>query len=398
MKSFFMPTPQKLMRYVLSICCGSFLLASCSKQGSVNLITPKPLPANSITSTQIKGGTLKGVMLADSTYYVSGDVTVLPNDSLLIQPGATIYIVNNSAFYIQGTIISGGTKDNPILFTSPTKKPGDWGGFQCDSAKVVTFKWTKIDWAGGPDSTGSPRQTITVSSPINVDIEDCWLLDGQDNGIGIMGPAKINILRNTIDGEGTTDGEGIDLHNGPTGAIAYNVIWGGAGSAIKVFTSTTLQIPQTNVDVYNNTVVDNGFRRGAAEPGRGILVDAFATARVYNNLIVNNYDGLDITPTADTATVKYGNNYFYATVDSLRHNYYPAGSFGKPQPSDIISSASTVDDPMFVNYSTNPPDPSLRINPDDFHLKPGSPALGRGNSQYNNDIGAYTSDGKGNQH
>lgn len=394
MKKLIILKYRKTLVPVLSI---GFLLSACTKN-SVNIKQPVVLPANSITSTTITGGTLKGVMLADSTYKVSGDVTVLPSDSLVVQPGAKIEMLNNSAFYIQGTIESNGTKDKPISFTSLTQKPGDWGGFQCDSAKGLSFKWTKIDWAGGPDSSGSPRATITVSSPINVDIEDCWFTDGQDNAIGVFGPAKVNILRNTIIGEGTTDGEGIDFHNGPTGTVAYNVIWGGAGSAIKIYTSATVQIPQTNVAVYNNTVVNNGFRRGAAEPGRGILVDAFATAQVYNNLIVSNYDGLDITPTADFSTVKYGNNYFYATVDSLISNYYPAGSLGKAQTSDIISTKSNTMNPMFVNYSTNPPNPSQRTTSDDFHLKAGSPALGKGNPTYNNDIGAYTSDGKGNQH
>jgi len=33
-----------------------------------------------------------------------------------------------------------------------------------------------------------------------------------------------------------------------------------------------------------------------------------------------------------------------------------------------------------------------------FHQQTGSPALGKGNATYNADLGAYTSDGKGNQH
>lgn len=373
------------------------MVASCTRNGNTTLYKPVVLPANAITSANLSGGTVKGVMLADSAYTVSGNITVLPSDSLVVQSGAKINIMNNSAFYIQGTILSEGTKDKPVIFTSPNQQPGAWGGFQCDSAKEVTFQWTKILWSSGPDSTGSPRQTITVSSPINVDIEDCWFLDGQDNGIGILGPARVTILRNTIEGEGTTDGEGIDFHNGVTGTVAYNMIWGGAGSAIKVYTSTTVQIPETDVTVYNNTCVDNGFRRGAAEPGRGILVDAFGTGKIFNNLIVNDYDGLDITPTADTGKLSYGNNYFYATVDSLRANFYPAGSLGKPHPGDIISTGIGNEDPMFVNYIV-PPDPSLRVDPNDFHLKPGSPAIGKGNPAYNDDIGAYPSDGKGNQH
>jgi hypothetical protein len=176
-------------------------------------------------------------------------------------------------------------------------------------------------------------------------------------------------------------------------------LWGGAGSAIKVFTSATIKNPQTNVTVYNNTCIDNGFRRGAAEPGRGILVDAFSEGKYYNNLLVNNYYGLDITPTADYVNVQYGNNYFYGTVDSLVTNFYPVGSKGVPQSTDIISTTTGANDPMFVNY-TPPPNPSLRFIPSsfDFHLKPGSPAIGKGNPTYNKDIGAYTTDGQGNLH
>jgi len=385
-------------RKMTAVAIAAVIAAACSKN-SVSTNTKPQLPAEAITGTTLKGGAIKGVMLGDSTYTVSGDIYVLPSDTLTVQPGATVNITNNSAFYIQGTIISVGSKDSPVVFTSPVQQPGQWGGFQCDSAKAVTFKWTKINWAGGPDSTGSTRQTIGISSPINVDIEDCWLIGGQDNGIGVYSAATVTILRNTIYGEGTTDGEGIDFHAGVTGTVAYNVIWGGAGSGIKVFTSSTVQIPETNVTVYNNTCVDNGFRRGAAEPGRGILVDAFSAGKYYNNLLVNNYYGLDITPSSDFANVSYGNNYFYATVDSLFTFFYPPGSLGKPQSTDLISTGSGNLDPMFVGYTT-PPDPSLRIVPTsfDFHLKSGSPALGKGNSTYNNDIGAYTTDGKGNQH
>jgi hypothetical protein len=75
------------------------------------------------------------------------------------------------------------------------------------------------------------------------------------------------------------------------------------------------------------------------------------------------------------------------------------GSKGVPQSTDIISKTTGANDPMFVNY-TPPPNPSLRFIPSnfDFHLKPGSPAIGKGNPTYNKDIGAYTTDGQGNLH
>ena len=385
----------RILAAVVIVAIGFF---SCTKSSTTTNTGPT-LPAEAIRGTVINGGNIKGVMLTDSTYTINGDVTVLKTDTLTVQPGATINIPGNHAFYIQGTIVSAGTQAKPVVFQSPIAQPGQWGGFQCDSAQAVTFKWTKVLWAGGPDSTGSTRQTIAISSPINVDVEDCWLIGGQDNAVGVYSTATVTILRNTIQGEGTTDGDAIDFHSGVTGTVAYNVLWGGAGSAIKVFTSSTIKNPQTNVTVYNNTCIDNGFRRGAAEPGRGILVDAFSTGNFYNNLLVNNYYGLDITPTSDYTTVKYGNNYFYGTVDSLVAQFYPVGSKGVPQSNDIISQTTGANDPMFVNY-TPPPNPSLRIMPAnfDFHLKAGSPALGKGNPTYNNDIGAYTTDGKGNQH
>src|SRR5579872_5184213 len=386
---------------------------SCSKTKTTANAGPQ-LPAEAIRGTTLTGGNVKGVMLTDSTYTVNGDVTVLKGDTLTVQPGAVINVPGNHAFYIQGVFQSLGTPAQPITFTSPTAQPGQWGGFQADSCQGFTAYWTKFLWTGGPDSSGGTRQAISISVPIPVDIEDCWFVGGQDNQIGVFSTANVKILRNSFYGNGTTDGEAIDFHSGVTGVVAYNVIWGQAGSAIKVYTSSTIQNPQTDVEVYNNTCVDNGFRRGAAEPGRGVIVDAYSQARVYNNLLANNYWSLDITQTADTIHTQYNNNFFYVTVDSLRAFMYPAGEAGVPQSGDIINQTTTgANNPMFVGYAT-PPDPSVRIIPGnfDFHLQAGSPALGKGFTGTvtglpsgvplpSGDIGAYVSDtsgGKGNRH
>jgi len=396
-------TSEKWIKLMIVVVTITYILSACVKN-STTINTGPQLPAEAIRGTTLNGGNVKGVMLSDSTYTVNGDLTVLPTDTLIIQPGATINVTGNHAFYIQGYIQSLGTQAKPITFTSTVaQQPGQWGGFQADSSKGVTFLWTKILWAGGPDSTGSTRQTIGIKSPIPVDIEDCWFIGGQDNSIGVYSAATVKIWRNTFYGNGTTDGDCIDFHSGVTGTVAYNVLWGSAGSSIKVYTSTTAPLVQTNVTVYNNTCVESGFRRGAAEPGRGVLVDAFSKANVYNNLLVNNYWSLDISPSSDFANTTYGNNYFYVTVDSLRKFMYPAGEKGMIQSSDIIDSVHLgANDPMFVGY-TPPPNPSLRIIPSsfDFHLKTGSPAFGKGNPTYNVDIGAYvtdTSGGKGNRH
>jgi hypothetical protein len=386
----------------------------CSKS-STSANTGPQLPANAIRTTTIGGGNIKGTMLTDSTYTINGDVTILKGDTLTVQPGAVIKVTGDYAFYVNGIVQSLGTQAKPITFTtSLAAKPGQWGGFQADSCQGFTAYWTKFLWAGGPDASSPTRQTIGISVPVPVDIEDCWFVGGQDNGIGVYSTATVRILRNSFYANGLGDGDCIDFHAGVMGVVAYNVVWGNAGTAIKVFTSSTIQNPQTNVEVYNNTCVDNGFRRGSIEPGRGILVDAFSQARVYNNLLANNYYSLDITTSADAVNTKYNNNYFYVTVDSVRQYMYPSFDVGVKQSGDIINTTTTgANNPMFVGYNP-PPDSSLRNIPSsyDFHLQSGSPALGKGYTgavvglpswapALSSDIGAYVSDtsgGKGNRH
>ena len=393
-----------ILRVVGGLAVGLTLLAACKKTEDIT-VTSAPQPAsNPIKTPVIPCGGVKGTLLSSvGTYTLSCDVRVAKKDTLYIQKGVTVNVANNSAFFIDGTLIIEGTASSPVTITSPLAKQGSWGGFQCDSAQAVSIKWAHINYAGGPNATGSPRGTIRISpkravGTVKVLIQDSWLLAGTDDAISLFGSnVVVDVQRNTVEYEGTTDGDAINLKSGVTGTVAYNVLWSGAGTGIKLETSPTVLFPQTNVKVYNNTVVASGFRRGAGEPGRGISADKFAQGDIFNNLLVNDYYGLDINPVADVKNVRYGNNYFYTAIDSTRKYFYPAGSVGKAQPTDIISTSKTDKDPLFVRLAATT-DPALQVDPNDFHLQAASPAKGKGNPTYNNDIGAYTSDGKGNQH
>jgi hypothetical protein len=396
----------------LFIAVAVFGLASCSKSGNDNtkVVTPTVPASNPITPGNISGF-VKGTFTTGNTYTITGDLTIKAGDTLASQQGVTVIFKNDAQVTVMGNLLLVGTQDAPISFNSDSKLPGSWGGFQCDSAQSVTIKWAHIDNTGGPDPTGSARKTVSVVTPINVDIEDSWFTNGQDDLMRLQGGAKISILRNTILTSGSTDGEAINIKTGATGVVAYNVIYSQAGTGVKLETNDVVPIPQTSVDIYNNTLVSNGWRRGAAEPGRGISVDLNAKANIYNNIMVNNYQGLEIFTGADIVNTKYGNNLFYATADTytdttvtpnivvnLRSNFYPGDGVGKPQPSDLISTKVGDQDPLFKSYDQKIATPNGATTNNDFHLNAGSPALGKGNSTYNNDIGAYTSDGKGNKH
>lgn len=83
---------------------------------------------------------------------------------------------------------------------------------------------------------------------------------------------------------------------------------------------------------------------------------------------------------------------------SLRDNFYPSDGLGKPQPTDLISTGVANLNPSFVSFDGTVAAPNGAINNNDFHLQVGSPAINAGNPNYNNDIGAYTSDDRGNKH
>jgi hypothetical protein len=380
-------------------------LASCSKKESTQNVTPVIPPSHPISPGAISGF-VKGTLLTGDTYYVSSDLTVKAGDTLLAQPGANVIVENDAQITIDGVLQILGTQTSPVYFNSFTKKPGTWGGLVCDSATAVTIKWAHIDNAGGPDPTGSPRKTISVKSPITVDIEDSWITNGQDDQISIRSAAKITVVRNTIISSGSTDGEAINIKDGATGDIAYNVIYSQAGTAVKLETNSSIPFPQTVCNVYNNTMVSCGWRRGAAEPGRGCSIGVNAIGHVFNNIMVNNYQGIELFTDGDAAHTTYGNNLFYATaatfvdktvtpnvVVNLAANFYPSDGVGKTVASDLLNV-----NPKFMSFDGSFALPNGVNTSNDFHLLSGSPAIGKGNTAYNADLGAYTSDGKGNKH
>jgi hypothetical protein len=382
---------------------------SC-KKAELTTFTKIKIPTSSPIQPGNISGFVKGTLVTGETYTITADVTVKKGDTLYAQPGANIIVKNNSQVNIQGVLKLVGTKDQPVYFNSDSNKPGTWGGFQCDTAQAITIIWTHVDNTGGPDASGSARGTLKVKAAIKVDIEDSWFTNGQDDLMALSNGAKVTILRNTISSSGSTDGEGINLKTGVTGTVAYNVVFSQAGSGIKLETSSSKPFPQTEVNVYNNTLVSNGWRRGSAEPGRAVSVGVNAIGHIFNNIIVNDYHGIELFDDGDITHTTYGNNLFYATVDTyadlvdptlkinIRDGFYPASGLGKPQPTDLISKKIGDKDPLFVKFDGTVAAPNGYPDTNDFHLQSTSPAFSAGNTQYNLDLGAYTSDGNGNKH
>ena len=338
---------------------------------------------------------------------------------------------------------------------------GLWGGILGDvSCKNIIIKWTHIEFGGGKLGTspvsylanGANSYPLTNKNPdANFVLEDSWVYGAVDDPFRPFG-GKYNVMRNTFEKSGFTGGEAMNIKGGSVGNFAYNVVIGAATNGPKASNDGQASgAPQTNFLFYNNTFIADGYRRSAAGRGGSINYENGAKGAFYNNLMVNckygprivgataNYSGNALV-VADTANIKYDYNYNYVDSVSIANQIYPVGFATKPQPHDIPTPSSYLpanykvgqaydgsavvgkNDPMFVNFplpqTTKRLGDIATVNTFNFRLKPTSPALGKGYASFqpltvvpvspnfgsteitppSTDIGAYSANGKGNQH
>ena len=241
------------------------------------------------------------------------------------------------------------------------------------------------------------------------------MFGGIDDGIHLAGDITVSIKRNTIQRLGGPDGETINIKTGVKGDVAYNYIWSAANNSIKLNSSTKVLQPQTQVNVFNNTVVNGGWRK-VGEATQGILVDAYAAGNVYNNIVVGCHTGINITSKADTMHTKYGYNLVYAINDSLKNWNYSLGAWGKARSTDIIGSGIAACSSVFTHYDSGVWAAQTMSDLNVPSLSGGSPAINKGLTVapftywvlasgnwgsadvLNKDMGAYPTDGSGNKH
>jgi hypothetical protein len=459
---------------LLAVLCFMF---SCSKtEETVTVSAPLFKVGQAVSTKTPLSGSIKGTLLSDSTYKVGGDVFINENDTLVIQPGAKICFPGNApyCFVVKGSLLSLGTETKPIYFTvcgqaktevygaDPTTDPaykGLWGGIYGETTfKSIIIKWTHLDFGGGKLATspvsfmanGATSYVLSTSNPDGIVVlEDSWMYGCIDDPFRPFG-CRFSVMRNTFEKGGFTGGESMNIKSGTTGIFAYNLVIGSATNGPKA-SNNGGKNPQTNIQMYNNTIVCSGYRRSAAGRGGSTNFEEGSKGVYYNNLMVNckfgprvvgataNYNGNALV-VADTANVKGGYNYNYVDSVKIANEIYPVGFSTKPHPNDIPTPSSFLpanykpgqvydgtaavgkNNPEFLNFPL--PQPNKRmgdvsfVGTFNFRLKPTSPAIGKGFTGFspltvvpvsanfgataitppNKDIGAYPSDNTGNKH
>jgi len=452
-------------------------LASCTKsEETKDLWQAVIVPASPISESTPLTGAIKGTMLAGKTYTVSGDIFVNAGDTLIIQPGVTVNFTGTAGvpvgLGVKGTLLSLGTKDAPIYLTypgvtrtdqfgaDPSLDPalkGKWTGVTgATTCPLIVLKWTHVEFGGATISSAmksftgssSPYPVYFANPDGSFILEDSWIYGSVDDPFRING-GKIHVMRNTFEKCGYTGGEAMNSKAGTIGDFAYNLCVGMATNGPKVSNiNVAVGKPGSNVRIYNNTIINCGYRRAAAGRGGSINFEEGAGGMSYNNLIVNCKFGLRIVqnPIADTANIKYGYNFYYADSISVASQFIPSlavsTAISKPMETDIpkpstylpagwqigqayTAPASVVgaNNPQFINAPVPLP-AGLRlqdisvVGTSNYALKPNSPCIGAGFTGFTpradvildnrlgateitppgKDIGCYQSNGRGNQH
>ncbi|SDQ01695.1 hypothetical protein SAMN05428975_5940 [Mucilaginibacter sp. OK268] len=424
------------------------------------------------------GGTtvapIKGTMLSGKTYTVQDgcDLVINASDTLLMQPGVTLNMGLKSSLIVLGTLVSNGSEKQPNWITipgitkndapggfTPSADPaysGKWkgiiGGPTCN---LMVLRWTHVEYAGltegdatsklAGSGAGNQYSILFANYKGNFIMEDSWLYGGVDDPIRISA-GKVAIFRNTFEKNGVKGGDCLNAKGGTVGTMAYNLFVGTATNGQKASNKAqAIGAPQTNLVMYNNTFVSGGYRQTQSGRGGCINYEEGAAGMYYNNVAINCRFGYRVVgnPAADVAHLSYGNNYQWADVDSIANQFYPVGYITKPQITDIPSINTSPkylpanyspgafydghdvvqkNNPLFLNFPLpaigHPLDQYSAVGNFNFRLKPGSPLVGKGNTDIKplivvpldkiyglsdatppgTDLGCYQLNGAGNQH
>jgi uncharacterized lipoprotein YbaY len=374
---------------IVSLLLVFVILFGCKKEDST------PIPVN----VTLKKSTASGIWKKSGTYTVNESFTIPKDSSLTIEEGVTVLFADSSKrceIIVSGNLYVMGTQQNPVKFTIPDQfkttanaMKGFWGGIIGDTTNTeILILNTTIEYAGAVTTSNSlsvikglykaeAGEKAPALYASNVDgkvvVMNCNIRNIKED-VFYMEGGKIIFANNTFAASGLENGGVINLKSGCLADCAYNVIFSSNSDGFKLSNSGD-KTPQTHAVVYNNTLVNCGWRRPDIKGG-SIWLEKLVYAEIYNNILANNRWGVKVKG-ADKKTV-YDYTYYYGYTQQCVDQFTPNATWAEVVRGahDVAGTTAGANDPKFVNYPLSNDGMNFAFDSSwDFHLQVGSPAL-----------------------
>ncbi|RLD55658.1 MAG: hypothetical protein DRJ05_12615 [Bacteroidetes bacterium] len=349
-------------------------------------------------ATKELSGSVQGTLFSDTTYIVTANIIINNGETLTIEPGTEIKFDGYYSLNISGMIISAGTPQEQILFTSNEVNPsaGNWVGIRFSGTTGSILSNAVLEYGGGSQSSDLPLLKISNS---NLLVDSCRVQYSNAAGILITGgePEIRNSHINDVEGWAlrvTADGSGNFLNNkiyncGPSAALVLRN--GALAEGNWVFNNSGVGIlcpvnEGTPAIIHKNVIYNNGT---------GILLNGGGKALInYNTIYNNDTEGIEIEENSEsdvTGNIISSNNVgieieelspssvtiSYNLVDNNNYDFInPPVGVG----TIITNNQNGTPSDTYYNIFENPE--FFSIDPTDItflHLEESSPAIDAGN-------------------
>ena len=305
---------------------------------------------------------------------LSESVEIPVGTSLYIEPGVTVTCKSEVQVPVEivvlGNLYCMGTAEKPVTFTSDTKKPADWGGIICGyNSEEVVLNHVEVAYACATPTESSAsfqnklfKTTIDGGVPAfhfcNVNgkfvMANCFFHDNYNDQTYFTGGNGVIINNIFADSGNAADGgEAINVKAGCKLDVANNIIYNACTNAFKLSNAGNSEtISLTEMTVYNNTIVDCGWRRAKNKKGGSVWVEKAAKPIFVNNLIYDSRFGLK-QPKQDGADMEHSRltpNYYFASTETGVEQMAKGASLSIWYDTDIKSSVAGQFNPLFKNF------------------------------------------------
>ncbi len=354
----------------------------------------------------------KGSVVWTRDTTLTESVEIAKGASLYIEPGVTVTCKSDVQVPVEivvlGNLYCMGTAEKPVVFTSDTKKPADWGGIICGyNSQEVVLSHVDLAYAGATPTESSPsfqnklyKTSVEDGLPAfffcntngSFVMTGCFFHDNYNDQTYLSGGQAViydNILADS--GNAANGGEGINIKAGCKMDVANNLLYNICTNGFKLSNSGNSEtVALSQFVAYNNTIVDCGWRRSKNKKGGSVWLEKAIAPTFVGNLIYDCRFGMKQPAKngGDIAHSVIAPNYYFASTETGVKQMSRDADLAVWSDSDIKSSAAGDKNPLFTTFTQNPkmninceiddPEKGAPLPYDrswNFNLKANSPAM-----------------------